>query len=246
MTFATIESVDIEFVDTKPKRKKDIPTLESLIVDFEEKIPLDRPPELYSISNIAGRFYKRDIPISSKEYVDMRLDVETTDTGRKLINNLKNETKACYFLYAVSGAGKTRAIFDMSMNENGIYVVYVECRPSSDINRNYEPTADRNFAQLVASIGSAFGPYNDTINNSAREEAKRLIILEFTARVLYLILLKKKFPGITPRDYLLSQLNGRQECIASIRNELRLFGCDFDDLISIISSALKHLKVIIY
>ncbi|EXX66432.1 hypothetical protein RirG_123830 [Rhizophagus irregularis DAOM 197198w] len=239
---ADSESVDIEFVDTKPKRKKDIPTLESLIVDFEEKIPLDRPPELYSISNIAGRFYKRDIPISSKEYVDMRLDVETTDTGRKLINNLKNETKACYFLYAVSGAGKTRAIFDMSMNENGIYVVYVECRPSSDINRNYEPTADRNFAQLVASIGSAFGPYNDTINNSAREEAKRLIILEFTARVLYLILLKKKFPGITPRDYLLSQLNGRQECIASIRNELRLFGCDFDDLISIISSALKHLK----
>ncbi|CAB4381252.1 unnamed protein product [Rhizophagus irregularis] len=242
MTFATIESVDIEFVDTKPKRKKDIPTLESLIVDLEEKIPLDRPPELYSISNIAGRFYKRDIPISSREYVDMRLDVETTDTGRKLINDLKNETKACYLLYAVSGAGKTRAIFDMSMNENGIYVVYVECRPSSDINRDYEPTADRNFAQLVASIGSAFGPYNDTINNSAREEAKRLIILEFTARVLYLILLKKKFPGITPRDYLLSQLNGGQECIASIRNELRLFGCDFDDLISIISSALRHLK----
>ncbi|PKB98129.1 hypothetical protein RhiirA5_465643 [Rhizophagus irregularis] len=214
---ADSESVDIEFVDTKPKRKKDIPTLESLIVDLEEKIPLDRPPELYSISNIAGRFYKRDIPISSREYVDMRLDVKTTDTGRKLINDLKNETKACYLLYAVSGAGKTRAIFDMSMNENGIYVVYVKCRPSSDINRDYEPTADHNFAQLVASI-------------------------EFTARVLYLILLKKKFPGITPRDYLLSQLNGGQECIANIRNELRLFGCDFDDLISIISSALRHLK----
>src|ERR1043166_1568426 len=179
MTFATIESVDIESVDTKPKRKKDIPTLESLIVDLEKKIPLDRPPELYSISNIAGRFHKRDIPISSRKYVDMRLDdVETTDMGRKLIDDLKNETKACYLLYAVSGAGKTRAIFDMSMNENGIYVVYVECRPSSDINRDYEPTADRNFAQLVASIGSPFGPYNDTINNYAREEAKRLIILE--------------------------------------------------------------------
>jgi len=95
----------------------------------------------------------------------MHLDVETTDTSRKLIDNLKNETTACYLLYAVSGAGKTRAIFDMSMNENGIYVVYVECRPSSDImNRDYEPTMDRNFAQLVASIDSAFGPYNDTIN----------------------------------------------------------------------------------
>jgi hypothetical protein len=51
---------------------------------------------------------------------------------------------------------------------------------------------DRNFAQLVASISSAFGPYNDTINNSAREEAKRLIILEFTAWILYLIFLKNK------------------------------------------------------
>src|SRR3954452_5793268 len=188
MTFATIESVD-----TKPKRKKDIPTLENLIVDLGEKIPLDRPPELYPIPNIAGRFHNRDIPISGREYVDMRLDVETTDTGSKLIDNLKNETKACYLLYAVSGAGKTRAIFDMSMNENGIYVVYVECRISSDIsNRDYEPTADRNFAQLVTSIKSAFGPHNDVINNAARAEAKLLIILEYTARILYLILLKKK------------------------------------------------------
>ena len=134
MTFATIESVDIEFVDTKPKRKKDIPTLESLISELRENIPLDRPPELYLNSNIAGRFHKSNIPISGRDYVDMRLDVETTDTGRKLIDDLKNETKACYLLYAVSGAGKTRAIFDMSMSENGIYVVYVECRPSSDIS----------------------------------------------------------------------------------------------------------------
>jgi hypothetical protein len=101
---------------------------------------------------------------------------------------------------------------------------------------------DRNFAQLVASISSAFGPYNDTINNSAREEAKRLIILEFTARILYLIFLKKKFPNITPCKYLLSQLNGGQKCIARIRNELRLFGCDRDDLASIITSALSLLK----
>ncbi|RGB35590.1 hypothetical protein C1646_113203 [Rhizophagus diaphanus] len=130
------------------------------------------------------------------------------------------------------------------MNEDGIYVVYVECGPLSEVsNREFEPTADRNFAQLVSSIGSAFGQYNDIINYYARDEAKRLIILEFTARILYLIFLKKKFPDITPRDYLLSQLNGGQECITSIRNELRLFGCDFDDLISIISSALRHLKV---
>jgi hypothetical protein len=171
MTFTTLESVD-----TEPKRKKDTPTFESLIFDLGEKIHLDRPPELYPTPNIAGRFHKRDIPISSSNYVDMRLDVETTDTGRVLINKLKNVTQDCYLLYAVSGAGKTRAIFDMSMNENGIYVVYMDCISSSEnSNWNLEPTMDRNFAQLVASIQTAF---NDSINNSARTEAKRLITLE--------------------------------------------------------------------
>lgn len=136
MTFTTIESVD-----TGSKRKKDTPTLESLIVDLGEKILLDRPPDLYPIPNIAGRFHKRDIPISGREYVDLRLDVESTEIGKDLINKLKVESKACYLLYAVSGAGKTRAIFDLSMNENDIYVVYVECRPLSDIsNREFEPT----------------------------------------------------------------------------------------------------------
>ena len=243
MTFTTIEPVD-----TEPKRRKDTPMLESLIVDLGEKISLDNPPVLDPISNIAGRFHKRNIPISGKNYVDMRLDdVETTDTGRELIDKLKNETRACYLLYAVSGAGKTRTIFDMSMNENGIYVVYVECRPSSDIssNRNYEPTMDRNFAQLVAMIESAFGSCNDSINNSARAVAKRLIILEYTARILYLILLKKKFPDITPRDYLLSQFNGRQECIAIIKGSL-MPEYTFNELEVIISSALRYLKVIIY
>jgi len=242
MTFTTIEPVD-----TEPKRRKDTPTLESLIVDLGEKISLDNPPVLYPISNIAGRFHKRNIPISGKNYVDMRLDdVETTDTGRELIDKLKNETRACYLLYAVSGAGKTRTIFDMSMNENGIYVVYVECRPSSEIsNRDYELTMDRNFAQLVAMIESAFGSCNDSINNSARAVAKRLIILEYTARILYLILLKKKFPDITPRDYLLSQFNGRQECIAIIKGSL-MPEYTFNELEVIISSALRYLKVIIY
>ncbi|CAG8599176.1 3171_t:CDS:2 [Funneliformis mosseae] len=235
---------DSESVDTEPKRKKDTPTFENLIADLGEKISVGRPPELYPRPNIAGRFHKRDIPISGSKYVDMRLDVETTDTGRELIDNLKNEDKACYFLYAVSGAGKTRAIFDMSMNENGIYVVYVECRPSpDDSNWDFEPTMDRNFAQLVASIDSAFGPYNDNINKSARAEAKRLIILEFTARILHLIILKKKFPDITPRDYLLSQLNGGQQSIETIRDELRLLRLAFDDLKSIITSALRFLKI---
>lgn len=103
---------------------------------------------------------------------------------------------------------------------------------------------DRNFAQLVASIGSAFGQYHDVINYFAREEAKRLIILEFAARILYLVFLKKKFPDITPRDFLLSQLNGGQRSITSIRNEL--CHSTHDDLQIIISSALEYLKVIIY
>ncbi|CAG8450643.1 15283_t:CDS:2, partial [Funneliformis caledonium] len=66
---------------------------------------------------------------------------------------------------------------------------------------------------------SASGQYNDSINKSARAEAKRLIILEFT-------------------------LNGRQQSIKIIRDKLRLLRLAFYDLKSIITSALRFLKIL--
>jgi len=64
----------------------------------------------------------------------MRLnDKNATDMGRELVELCKNKKRAFQLLYAVSGAGKTRAIFDMAMHEDGIFVTYIECRPSTDV-----------------------------------------------------------------------------------------------------------------
>ncbi|CAB5374936.1 unnamed protein product [Rhizophagus irregularis] len=101
-----------------------------------------------------------------------------------------------------------------------------------------EPTKDRNFKRLVDSIRSAFSNHN---YERAREESKHLICLEIAARIFYLILLKEKFPNIKPRDYLVAKINGGQESILTIKDELRL---EYEnvDLVSIIESALDYLK----
>jgi hypothetical protein len=63
----------------------------------------------------------------------------------------------------VSGAGKTRAIFDMAMH-NKIFVTYIECMPAADeVERIKE-----SFTKLTI--------------ERVRVEAKRIITLDFTAR----------------------------------------------------------------
>ncbi|PKY49897.1 hypothetical protein RhiirA4_253332 [Rhizophagus irregularis] len=81
----------------------------------------------------------------------MRLDNEcTTDSGKYLLGKLRDTREGFYLLYAVSGAGKTRTIFDIAMNNDGIYVVYMECRTADDGSLiQLEPTKDRNFKDLL-------------------------------------------------------------------------------------------------
>ncbi|CAI2184092.1 17249_t:CDS:10, partial [Funneliformis geosporum] len=141
-----------KLLDKNDMQIQDAPTLESLIVDHGERIPFDRFPELYPIPNIARHFYKRD-------NVDMRLNVKITDTVRELINNLKMKPKfaICFCMWIVD----YRQILVIGIMSQQLIVI---------------------LHSLLQSIGSAFRHYNDSINNTAREEAKRLIILEFTAR----------------------------------------------------------------
>jgi hypothetical protein len=172
----------------------------------------------------------------------MRLDNEyITDSGKYLLRKLRDACEGFYLLYAVSGAGKTRTIFDIAMNKDGIYVVYMECKTVYDGSFiQLEPTRDRSFAGLVYSIKSAFARNN---YERAREVAKHLICLEITARIFYLILLKEKFPNIEPRDYLIAQINCGQESVIRIKDELML-GYENVDLVPVIRSALNHLKVL--
>lgn len=211
---------------------------------LKENVSIKEPPELYPDSDqcTAGRFQKSKIPISGNNYVDMCLDIEyTTDSGKYLLKNLRDAREGFYLLYAISGAGKTRTIFNIAMNNNGIYVVYMECRSVDDGSFiQLEPTRDRSFARLVNSIKSAFACYNTEL---AREEANRLIRLEIAARIFYLILLKEKFPNTEPRNHLMAQINSGQESVISIKDKLMLEYEDAD-LESIIESALGHLKVL--
>ncbi|PKY39456.1 hypothetical protein RhiirA4_524998 [Rhizophagus irregularis] len=142
----------IEPVDTGPKRLKIVP-FQDVFEKLKENILIKEPPKLYPDSEqyVAGRFYKSKIPISGKDFIDMRLDNEcTTDSGKYLLGKLRNAREGFYLLYAVSGAGKTRTIFDIAMNNDGIYVVYMECRTADDGSLiQLEPTKDRNFKDLL-------------------------------------------------------------------------------------------------
>src|SRR5437762_3356931 len=85
----------------------------------------------------------------------MRLnDKEIIPIGKYFITLFKNKEKAFYLLYAVSGADKTRAIFDMAMH-NEIFVTYIEYMSAADKSQScvkMEPTADTNFGDLVERI----------------------------------------------------------------------------------------------
>ncbi|CAG8599845.1 16690_t:CDS:2 [Rhizophagus irregularis] len=195
-----------------------------LIADIKNHVTIASPPKLYpkTAKDIAGRFSKDRscIPISGGNLPDMRLD-ETLSTamGNKLIKLFENNETAFHLLYAVSGAGKTRSIFEMAMH-NKFFVIYMECRGSMDEDRAFlDPTHDINFAELDERITEILS----LSENEFRSKAKCLIALEFTARVFYLILLLERNEGLTPRDHLLAQIGGGQTCIAMIKTYLKSF-----------------------
>ncbi|CAB5390881.1 unnamed protein product [Rhizophagus irregularis] len=166
----------------------------------------------------------------------MRLDETLSNAmGNKLIKLFENNETAFHLLYAVSGAGKTRSIFEMAMH-NKFFVIYMECRGSMDEDRAFlDPTHDINFAELDERISEILS----LSENEFRSKAKHLIALEFTARVFYLILLLERNEGnLTPRDHLLAQIGGGQTCIAMIKMYLKSFKTA--ELESVLRIALEH------
>lgn len=241
----------------EPKQQKTLTetlNFEDFVSKLSAEVTVVSPPELYPINKqgIAGRFCKQSsrIPISGKSFPDMRLnDKKITPMGEYLVELFENEEKAFHLLYAVSGAGKTRAIFDMAMH-NKIFVTYIECMPAADESQGcvkMEPTADTNFGDLVErikEINVRTDDEHDNIENAMklfRVKAKHFIAQDFTARLLYLVILKKNVEGLTPREYLLSQIDGGRQSIAKIK--LRLISCETFELESIFKSALEYLKV---
>jgi hypothetical protein len=213
--------------------------LNKWLSELSLKVSISSPPDLYpELKQVyAGRFLKAGchLPFTGGDYVDMRLDTESTKMGEILAQECKT-AENYHTLLAVSGAGKTRSIFDIAMH-HGFFMMYMECKPPVDKTSSMLAT-DHNFMGLHDAIQNTFSKEWNTIDTI---EAKRLIALEFTARILYLILLKSSFPNLTPQQYLLAQLNGGQKCITDIKDELR--NENRPDLKVIFNQALSRLKV---
>ncbi|RUS19891.1 hypothetical protein BC937DRAFT_86768, partial [Endogone sp. FLAS-F59071] len=200
------------------KRRKTGLELWNYWYDFlTSTVNVHAPPELYpeSAQELAGRFRKSGVflPFSGKSSVDMRLDERPTPMGQRLIELLQKTNNFNIFL-SFSGAGKTRAIFDVAMQNRGVFLMYIECK----VKVVGGPTGDRNFAQLYEMIEAL----DDITGHEGKSEVRRLISLEYTSRIIHLILLISQDKNVTPRSYLLSQLNGGQESILEIKSLLNI------------------------
>ena len=166
----------------------------------------------------------------------MRLTEQVTPMGQKLTSSFEGKKDFFQIIYGVSGAGKTRAIFDMARS---LFMIYIDCAPLRDeTTANIEPTNDTNFSVLVQKIKHNFTklPIDEAIL-----KADYHIALEFVARVIYLILLKKAVENLNPQQYLLAQINGGQGCIAKINHRLTSYEFEIGDLKSIFRIALEQL-----
>jgi hypothetical protein len=125
----------------------------------------------------------------------MRLTEQlVTPMGQKLTSLFEEKKVFFQMIYGVSGAGKTRAIFDMARS---LFIIYIDCAPPRDETMaSMEPTNDFNFSDLVKKIDDCF---TDMPKDKARKKAGYFIALEFVARVFYLILLKNVVKDLSPR-----------------------------------------------
>ncbi|KAF9404713.1 hypothetical protein BGZ76_006838 [Entomortierella beljakovae] len=109
------------------------------------------------------------------------------------------------------------------MQNQGIYLMYIECtygNTESATSTLPESTHDKNFIGLYDDL-VAVDEKHGLDQPNGRSQARRLILLEYTSRLFFFILLKDKVRDLTPSDYLLSQLNGGQKGISEIKTILK-------------------------
>src|SRR6185369_14823656 len=105
---------------------------------ISSKVMLMPSPELYpkKAQEFAGRFHKDSVllPVSGDSFVDMRLNEVPTHMGKRL-------TKLCrdhfpHVLFTYSGGGKTRAIFDIAMQNENLFLMYIECNTGNEMGKD--------------------------------------------------------------------------------------------------------------
>ena len=176
-------------------------------------VAIPKPPPIRpkNLQLQLGRFRKVDLPFSGSEVDPRLLDDKFTPVAEDMVSILKEA--ACHFiLLGKSGTGKTRAIFDVARQ---FFTIYIECSTSDD---RIDVTKDKSYTEMAEMIQKLKWAKPEV----ARNEAQRLIQLEYTSRLLFLLLLLKKYPDTTPQDFLASQLNGGQNAIMDIVPKLQL------------------------
>ena len=221
-----------------PNDKSEIPATEPPKAQYAELVQLFgglQDLELKTVDNmfdpereqaLLGPFFKGEPTIPFFEggnYPDFRFarmvpDTKAVDIGSSRVPHivayktheapqLAARTDALLFR-AASGSGKTSTIFDAACVRRTIYVVcQIETQPK-ETQLQESVTGDIVFPQLVNLIFNSI-PRAVSLAD-AQEEARRLITADICVRLSFFLWLHQTFPGITPEQALLVQLNGGQ------------------------------------
>ena len=229
--------------------KSEIPATEPPKAQYAELVQLFgglQDLELKTVDNmfnpereqaLLGPFFKGEPTIPFFEggnYPDFRFarmvpDTKAVDIGSSRVPHivayktheapqLAARTDALLFR-AASGSGKTSTIFDAACVRRTIYVVcQIETQPK-ETQLQESVTGDIVFPQLVNLIFNSI-PRAVSLAD-AQEEARRLITADICARLSFFLWLHQTFPGITPEQALLVQLNGGRGYMLRAFNTLR-------------------------
>ncbi|KAG0167291.1 hypothetical protein DFQ30_006200, partial [Apophysomyces sp. BC1015] len=181
-----------------------------------------------------GNFYKRPLPYGMTEkniYLQMLGNMlgkePMTQDGLTLRNIVENDIDIKEFsvvaIVGRSGSGKTATVIELAKRH---FVIYVMCSdPRSE--HTFEVT-DPNFVQLgkdVENMCIAFtnsGQYSGLkeLDTGLKTVAAERIEIEFLARLIFLWILFRKYPQLTPEQFFREQLNGGAKTVKRLVEKL--------------------------
>ena len=157
--------------------------------------------------------------VSALELEDDSGPLQFRDAAARLINLLSTRTGE-FALVAVSGAGKTSAIFDVARKHFVVYFQFPDT-PERRRSREGDPTA----SELLEAVTTEIGSHQDSDSRMrAWRIARRASMRHFVARLLFLVLLNEYFlrsdekRQVLPFEFLIAQL--AHACVRAVLKEL--------------------------
>jgi len=209
-----------------------------------------------------GHFYKKPLPsgMSSNElYLPMLGQVlpNMQPTGGKrtfseIIQSDVHKTgnHCTVAMVARSGSGKTATVAQLAKKH---FVIYVVCEAKSGVAIDFHDQNYRNLAQEIDNMCSSLPApvlidgdilkYRDAIlsyDYQLKIFATKRVQLEFLARQLFLVLLFRKYPQITPETFFREQVVNGYNTIFELVNELKSY--DSETIVIMLKHVEKHLQ----